>query len=187
MTKKQLRIKYKSLRQNLSNNEIESLSLDIANQLLQLPIWSHSYYHLFLSILKHKEVNTEYILNILAGKDKNIIISKSNFSTNTLTNYLLTDNTVIKSNSWGIPEPANGIEIAPSKIEVVFVPLLAFDTNGFRVGYGKGFYDTFLSQCRPKTLKIGVSFFEAENQIDNIYEGDIRLNYCVTPSMIYTF
>jgi 5-formyltetrahydrofolate cyclo-ligase len=55
---------------------------------------------------------------------------------------------------------------------VVFVPLLAFDKKGNRVGYGKGFYDAFLSKCKPETIKIGLSFFEAEETIDDVFEND---------------
>ena len=61
-----------------------------------------SFYHLFLTIEEQKEINTEYILNILAGMDKNIVISKSNFETNTLENYLLTDNTTLKKSKGNI-------------------------------------------------------------------------------------
>ncbi|WP_242133852.1 5-formyltetrahydrofolate cyclo-ligase [Aestuariivivens marinum] len=187
MTKAELRKKYKTYRHNLTPNDIEDFSLAIANQLLKLPIWDYSFYHIFLSIIEHKEINTDYILNILSGKDKNIVVSKSNFKTNTLTNYLLTDNTVLSKNSWGIPEPIDGIEIDNKKIDVVFVPLLAFDKNGHRVGYGKGFYDNFLINFKPNTLKVGLSFFKAEDLIEDIYENDIKLDYCVTPETIYRF
>ncbi len=187
MTKSELRKKYKSLRKNLTLNQIDDLSIAIANQTLKLSIWEHSFYHIFLSIEEHKEINTDYILNILAGKDKNIVISKSDFKTTTLINFLLTDSTVIKENHWNIPEPVDGIEIDNKKIDVVFVPLLAFDKQGNRVGYGKGFYDNFLSSCKPETIKIGLSFFETENDITDIFEGDIKLDYCVTPEKIYEF
>lgn len=187
MTKQELRKKYKDLRSKLSLNEIEEKSIVIANKLLQLPIWNKSFYHVFLSITEHKEVNTEYILSILSGKDKHIVVSKSDFKTSTMTNYLLTDSTKIKVNSWNIPEPIDGIEIQPDKIEVVFIPLLAFDKQGNRVGYGKGYYDKFLAECKPETIKIGVSFFDAEEQIQNITESDVRLDYCVTPNEVCKF
>lgn len=187
MTKQELRKKYKTLRNTLTEDVIEDLSLSIANKLLTLDIWNFSFYHIFLSIETQKEINTDYILNILSGKDKNIIISKSDFNTYELTNYLLTDATTIKLNAYNIPEPIDGIEINDSKIEVVFIPLLAFDTKGNRVGYGKGFYDKFLAKCKPETLKIGLSFFEAETEIQGIFDGDIPLNYCITPKKIYHF
>jgi 5-formyltetrahydrofolate cyclo-ligase len=187
MNKATLRTHYKRLRKALSEERIEDDSLQIANQMLLLPIWDHEFYHIFLSIIEHKEVNTDYLLNILSGKDKHIVISKSNFATREMSHVLLTDNTKIKKNEWHIPEPINGIPIASQHIDVVFVPLLAFDLHGHRVGYGKGFYDRFLKNCKADTLKIGVSFFEAETQIPDILESDITLDYCITPEKIYRF
>ena len=67
------------------------------------------------------------------------------------------------------------------------MPLLAFDKKGHRVGYGKGFYDKFLSECKPETIKIGLSFFEAEEMIADVFEADVKLDYCVTPEKIYEF
>ena len=187
MLKADLRKKYKSLRNTLSMTKIDNLSMAIANQVLKLPIWEHSFYHIFLAIEEQKEVNTDYILNILSGKDKHIVISKSDFETGLMTNFLLTDNTVLKKNNYNIPEPVDGIEIDNSKIDVVFIPLLAFDEKGHRVGYGKGFYDRFLANCKPETIKIGLSFFEAEDEITDVFESDVKLDYCVTPEKIYNF
>ena len=187
MYKKELRQKYKALRRELSLEEIETNSLSIANKLLQLDIWDRLYFHLFLTIEEQKEINTEFILQVLAGKDKEIVVAKTDFNSIQMTHYLLTDNTKFKKNEYNIPEPVDGIEVPVSKIDVVFVPLLAFDTKGNRVGYGKGFYDKFLSQCQPETIKIGLSFFEAEEEIVDVYTDDIRLDYCVTPNKIYTF
>ncbi|TBN16797.1 5-formyltetrahydrofolate cyclo-ligase [Hyunsoonleella pacifica] len=187
MTKKELRKTYKTRRQELTEHQIEDYSIAIANQLLTLPIWDYSFYHIFLSIEEQKEVNTDYILNILSGKDKNIVISKSDFKTNTLTHFLLTDNTIIKKNNYNIPEPIDGIEISTNKIDVVFIPLLAFDKQGNRVGYGKGFYDGFLGNCNPETIKIGLSFFEAVDEINDVFDRDIGLDYCVIPFEIFSF
>lgn len=185
--KKELRAKHKALRNTLSENEIEEMSLAIANTILNLPIWDKTYFHIFLPIIEHKEVNTEFILHLLSGKDKEIIISKSDFETRNMTHFLLTDNTKIKKNSYNIPEPVDGIEVPTKKIEVVFVPLLAFDKKGQRVGYGKGFYDKFLSECNANTLKIGLSFFEAEELITDVFEEDVKLDFCITPTTIYSF
>ena len=187
MNKKELRLKYKKLREELPPEEIEEKSLELANNLLRLSIWNYSYYHLFLSISEKREVDTQAILHILQGKDKNVVLSKSNFKSGELTNYLLTDSTIIKKNDWGIPEPVDGIEIPPEKIEVAFIPLLAFDEKGNRIGYGKGFYDKFLSGCTGDVVKIGISFFEAEEEIEEVDPHDVPLDYCVTPQKIYKF
>ena len=187
MTKKEARIKYKNLRQELTIEERDEKSCAIANELLKLPIWDKQYFHVFLSIQEHFEVDTEYILHILAGKDKDILISKSDFENSGMIHYLLTDGTKIRKNEYNIPEPIDGIEVADSKIDVVFVPLLAFDEKGHRTGYGKGFYDRFLSKCKPDVITIGLSFFEVEKEISDLHENDFALNYCVTPSKTYCF
>lgn len=187
MNKKELRAKYKALRRELSPDAIEDKSLAIANRMLQLDIWEKTYFHLFLTIEEQHEVETEFILQVLAGYDKEIVVAKSNFETLKMTNYLLTDNTKFQKNQYNIYEPVDGIEVPNSKIEVVFVPLLAYDKKGNRVGYGKGFYDQFLSDCPEDVIKVGVSFFEPEESIDDVYENDIRLDYCVTPDTSYAF
>ena len=187
MDKKEARKKSKEARKQLSQEEIEDKSLAIANQLLRMNIWDKLYYHLFLTIEEQKEINSEYILQILAGKDKEIVISKCEFATLGMTHFLLTDNTKIKKNSYNVPEPVDGLEVSDAKIDVVFVPLLAYDKQGNRVGYGKGFYDNFLSKCRPETIKIGLSLFPPEEKIDDVSESDVKLDFCVTPEEIYRF
>lgn len=186
MDKKQLRKYYKELRNKLSEEKREEKSLKIANRSLELPIWDKLYYHIFLTIKKQKEINTDYLLQILHGKDKNIVVSKSDFHTNEMIHYLLQDNTPLSLSSYGIPEPTNGIRLSPEVIDIVFVPLLAFDKKGHRIGYGKGFYDRFLAQCTPDTIFIGLSFFEAEESIAH-EPTDIPLHYCITPERTYTF
>ena len=176
MLKKDLRKLYQTKRRELKLTQIDELSLAIANNLLKLPIWEKTYYHLFLSIEEQREIQTEYILHILHAKDKEVIVPKSNFDNNTLTNFLLTDNTKILKNKYNIPEPVTGIEAPNNKLEVVFIPLLAFDKKGNRVGYGKGFYDKFLQILDSKTIKIGLSFFPPEELIKNIDEKDIKLD-----------
>jgi 5-formyltetrahydrofolate cyclo-ligase len=187
MLKKALRLHYKTLRKQLSENQLEEMSLAVANNVLTLPVWEKTYFHIFLPIEAHNEVNTEFILHLLSGKDKEIVISKSDFETRNMTHFLLTDNTKIKKNEYNIPEPVDGIEVPAKKIEVVFIPLLAYDKLGNRVGYGKGFYDKFLSECQPETIKIGLSFFEPEEQITDVFETDVKLDYCVTPNAVFKF
>lgn len=186
MLKKDLRALYLGKRLQYSTQSLQSESLTISNSLLALPIWSYTNYHIFLSIDRKSEIDTNFILSILQGKDKNVIIPKM-IKGYALENYLLTDNTTLKKNKWGVPEPIDGIKVEPSFIDAVFVPLLAFDKKGNRVGYGKGYYDNFLNNCKPEVLKIGLSLFEAEEQITDVYENDIPLDYCVTPKKTYIF
>lgn len=186
-SKKELRDTYKKLRASLSEEDRDLMSIEIANQALQLDIWQYDYYHIFLPIKRLREINTEYLLSILGGKDKNILISTSNFDTMEMKQYLLTDSTKLVENALGIPEPVGGIEIPKTATQVVFIPLLCYDVEGNRVGYGKGFYDRFLLKCSPNIQKIGLSFFEPESQKIRSNTQDVRLNYCITPKKYYKF
>ncbi len=186
MNKQGLRQLYKEKRALLSEEAIEELSLGIANQVLRIPIWEATYYHIFLPIDSKKEVNTEYVLHILQGKDKSVIVPRTDFKTLAMKHILLQENTTIKISAYGIPEPQGGIEVPASQIEVVFLPLLAYDKKGNRVGYGKGFYDRFLSQCSKDVITIGLSFFGPENSI-TAEATDIPLDYVVTPEETIVF
>jgi len=186
MLKKDLRLKYSKLRSSLTATLISQQSIAIANSVLQLPIWTYHNYHIFLPIQEKQEIDTEGIISILLGLDKNVIIPKI-VSNCELEHYLLTDNTKFTTNNLNIPEPVDGITISPEQIDVVFIPLLTFDTFGNRIGYGKGYYDRFLDECKENVLKIGLSFFEAEDKIDDILPTDIPLDFCVTPNKTYTF
>ncbi|WP_461302843.1 5-formyltetrahydrofolate cyclo-ligase [Aureisphaera sp.] len=186
MSKKDLRTSYKEKREQLSDDQIEDYSIAIANNALSLPIWNATYYHVFLSILEKKEVLTEHLLHILMGREKSVVVPKADFDTNDLKHILLQENTSLEVSNYGIPEPVSGIEIQASQMEVVFVPLLAFDKQGNRIGYGKGFYDRFLSECNQNCIKIGLSFFDAEDIVPHD-SMDIALDYCITPKTIHSF
>ena len=185
MDKKKLRLLYKKKRAELDSLKIENLSIEIANQILVLPLWGFENFHVFMGVEKMKEINTNHIISVLQGRDKNIIIPKVVSNTH-LAHYMLTDATKLKINQWDVLEPINGIEVEEKKIQVVFIPLLAYDCFGNRLGYGKGYYDRFLDKCAEKCLKIGLSFFTPEKKILTS-PLDIKLNYCVTPKKIYKF
>ena len=186
MLKTELRTEYRERRNLLPHSALSNKSSKIANRLLDMPIWHFFYYHIFLSIAKNKEVDTSFILPILQGKDKNVVVPRV-LKERSLEHYLLLDNTTITKNRLNIPEPVGGIKIQETALDVVFVPLLAFDSHGHRVGYGQGYYDVFLKKCRPDVIKVGLSFFEAEEAISDITKDDVALNYCVTPDKIYSF
>ena len=86
-----------------------------------------------------------------------------------------------------ILEPQSNEIMSPGEIDMVFVPLLAFDKNGFRLGYGKGFYDKWLADCRPDCIKIGFCYFEPIEAIDDRNEFDVPLDISITPHNVYVF
>jgi 5-formyltetrahydrofolate cyclo-ligase len=99
----------------------------------------------------------------------------------------VSEETVFEKNLFGIDEPVNGMEVSPDDIDMIIVPLLGFDSNGYRVGYGKGFYDRFLCRCRKDCVKIGFSYFEPVEAIEDINQCDVKLDYCITHEKFYIF
>ena len=185
LTKLALRKSFLKKRLALSGQEHEDKSFAIANNCLTLPIWHLEYYHLYLPIKAKAEIDTTLILTLLQGKDKQVILPRTKGSE--LEHILLTDLTKLKINGLGIPEPEKGIKISPEQIDVIFLPLLAWDKSGNRLGYGKGFYDNFLSLCKTNTLKVGLSFFDPVDKIVDIRSEDIRMDFCVNPEGIKKF
>ena len=169
----------------LSDQEHEDMSFAIANNCLKLPIWHLDYYHIYLPIKAKAEIDTTLILTLLQGKDKQVILPRIKGSE--LEHILLTDITKLKTNTLGITEPEKGIKISPEQIDVIFLPLLAWDKSGNRLGYGKGFYDNFLSLCKTNTIKVGLSFFDPVDKIVDIRSEDVRMDFCVNPEGIKKF
>jgi len=100
---------------------------------------------------------------------------------------IVDDNTSFEVNKFGIEEPIDGIDMIPTEIDMFIVPLLGFDKKGHRVGYGKGCYDRFLKKCRKDCIKIGFSYFDAIEKIEDTDKYDIKLDYCITPERSFTF
>ena len=186
MTKKELRLNFTFLRNSLSAEEIRSSSSRILEHLEAMPIWNHTYYHIFLSIVEKKEIDTSALLNLLFIKEKRVVVPKL-ASASDLEHFELRQDTKLVKNKWGIPEPGSGTRVTEEVIDVVFVPLLAFDRQGHRVGYGQGYYDRFLSKCRKDVVRIGLSIFDPVNAISDIEATDITLNFCITPDRVYSF
>lgn len=72
-------------------------------------------------------------------------------------------------------------------IDIAFIPLLAFDTEGNRIGYGKGYYDRFLAKCRKDIITIGLSYFPPLDKVDDIEFFDKKIDFCITPESVYAF
>ena len=180
-----LRSHYKKKRFSLTKQEVDHLSQRVCKQLDNLNIWKLKHYHIFISILKYNELDTSSIINKLKSEQKIIIVPK--ISNNELVHISINDETEFGLNDYGIKEPNDGNHFVIENLDIIFIPLLAFDIEGHRVGYGKGYYDRFLKLTNNSTLKIGLSFFNPINKILDIDDNDVKLDYCVTPKQVHKF
>ena len=187
-TKNELRQDYRQLRKQLSGDEVNDLSRKITTK---LGTWLEgqeglTHFHLFFPIAKFNEVNTFYIKQLLEQQDKTLLTSQVNREANRLETLLLPLEAAFFLDEWGIPVPQESVRVTTTKIQVVFVPLLAYDKSGHRLGFGKGFYDRFLASLEQPVLKLGLSFFAPEEVIP-VESHDIPLDFCITPEQILKF
>ncbi len=138
---------------------------------------------------RQNEVDTWPIIQRLSKNypSLQITLPKADPQTFSMESYLYHSKVQLQSNTWGIQEPLNGQLIAPQAIDMILLPLLTFDGQGYRVGYGKGFYDRFLSRCRKDIIKIGISPEAPVAQISDLNEYDVRMDYCITPEKVWEF
>lgn len=189
MTKKELRKIYHEKRKELSIHTIEKFNdLILINfQKINLPFINCV--HTYLASLKLVEVDTAIIIRYLKFKNPHlkVAVPKIDIHSGNMRHFHLDEEVKLISNGYGIQEPDNAREIMEDEIDLVLVPLLAFDHRGYRVGYGKGYYDKFLTVCRPDVIKIGLSFFDPVDEISDVNVFDIPLDFCVTPHQLFDF
>jgi 5-formyltetrahydrofolate cyclo-ligase len=189
MNKKELRILYKNKRAIIDPRK--RLQLDDL-LLLEFQQFDYSAVRVLLSywpLSNQSEPNTHlfsgYMRHMVPGLT--IAYPLVNRADAQMTALSIHEDTVYHTNQWGITEPKEGTVIDPQQVDLVFVPLLAYDKKGYRVGYGKGFYDRYLAKCREDVVKIGFSYFAPVDKIADTDHFDVPLSYCITPQQTYEF
>jgi 5-formyltetrahydrofolate cyclo-ligase len=174
---------------DLSPGEYDTLNRQLLFQFSSLDLEGIHCIHLFLPMLERREPNTFMLIEWLKANYPEItrVYPKANFGDNTMTHFYDDGDLKLSNNSFNIPEPIAGNLADIDKIDIAIIPLLILDIAGYRVGYGKGFYDRFTAQCKPGTQFIGISFFEPVDAIDDINSFDIPLQACITPEKIWQF
>lgn len=190
MTKSELREIYLERRSRIGIVEVARLSADIADRFfrdIEMPPGPNVL--TFIRSAKTNEIDTSAIYYRLWSKrpDVGVCAPRMTQGNDGFECVRFDRNSEFIENRWGIREPADGEIVDPTEIDVVIVPLLAYDRVGQRVGYGGGFYDRFLAKTRPECIKVGVSLFEPESLIDDVRPTDIRLDRCITPGETYRF
>src|SRR5687768_17075434 len=184
MIKSELRQLYLSKQKTISREDRASMSEGIAFQFASaFDLTGIRYLHGFIPIEKFNEVNTRPIFEVLWRDHPQIVtvVPRVDFESNELVSLTFRPGIELVRNTWEIDEPAHTEFIEPGEIDMVLVPGLCFDREGHRVGYGKGFYDRFLKTCRRDCLKVGLSYFPPVEGIDDVHDGDVRLDGVVTP------
>ncbi len=188
MTKEAIRKEYKQKRRKISASEKDKLEDLMLIQFQKLKLPSKKFFMSCLPIEAQNEYDPwlleEYYM--LMNYEAALIYPIVNTANETMRAVIVFDENEYEENIYGVLEPIGGVKVDPKDIEIMFVPLIAFDKNGNRVGYGKGYYDKFIETCSTSMIKIGFSFFDPI-EIDDVNATDKKLNYCITPNKTYKF
>jgi len=170
--RKQMMVK----RNILSHLEVDTLSQQVCRRLEELqPLQQAKVIMGFSSI--RNEVNLGPLLQKLQRQGRTILLPR--VEGNIMQAVEFRPGEDMGRGSFGIREPL-GEPFAVDKIDVVIVPGLVFDANGYRLGYGKGYYDRFLPRLNQQCFKCGICYeFQV---VDNVYPhpGDVPVHWIVT-------
>ena len=190
MTKADLRKSYLAKQKALTADErYEASNLIATNFFGSFSLDSVRTLHCFLPIEHFKEIDTTPIIHKLWIHYPQVrtVVPRVNFESGEMESVRYTAESETDRNRWLIPEPLEGEIIAPAAIDMVLLPGLCYDLHGNRVGYGKGFYDRFLSECRGDCKKLGLSYFDPIAQIDDVYHGDVTVDFVLTSREVVAF
>lgn len=189
MTKSYLRKVYKEKRLLLTDRELNIRQDLLLINFQKLHIPTLNFVHSYIPALQFNEPDPGLLTDWLQFINPGVHIVHPVIDSISLTmkHVICNADTNYKLNQYGIPEPVDGLEIAPEQLDLALIPLLIFDEKGNRVGYGKGYYDRFLANCRPEMLKIGLSFFSPIESVEDADFFDKKLDFCITPESVYAF
>ena len=174
-------------RQQLSAKERDALSNQI-NEIFQSFLTDQmASIHVYLPINSKYEVDTWPIIKDLWAKERRVAVPVMDSVEHRVISCELVPFTKLQENHRKVPEPVERKIFDDKSLDIVLAPLLAIDKLGYRVGYGKGYYDRFLKTLSKKVLKVGLSFFPPVDRISDIDPWDIAMDYCITPKEIIRF
>lgn len=183
--KKVLRKDMISKRKSLSKSEVQEKSSIILEQLKTIGL-SKDKEHIMLYMDFRNEVATKPFIDYLKGLGKKIYIPRVNKETNELDIYLITSEDDLILSDFGILEPNPETPTCdPLIIDLILSPGVAFTSNCYRLGYGGGFYDKFLTRTRPDVITAALAFdLQMVDELP-LEPHDQQLDYVITESKIY--
>ncbi len=178
LTKKELRQKMILLRRQIEGKQEKSK--DIMMFLIEHPLYQKASVIALYHSMKD-EVSTQKLISYSLQQGKRVLLPK--VVRKKMIFVEIGENTIYETSSFSIEEPVSSEEY-PHDIDLMIVPGVAFTKDGYRLGYGGGYYDRYLKG--KEILTIGVCFEEQIVDFIPIEEQDIRVNIVQTNYQLYT-
>lgn len=188
-TKAQLRAAYLKQRMALTEAERHRLNDLIMIQLQRIDLPYAENLLNYMPLEQKGEPNTFFFSHYFRFLNPGLRIAYpvSNMKDYTIEAFYADDDTEFERRAFDLVEPLSQALAAPEDFDIIIVPMIVADEQGYRVGYGKGMYDKYLKRCRKDVFKIGFSFFPPVAKISDIHQNDIPLDVLVYPDGISFF
>ncbi len=194
MPKQTLRSQIKQQRQALSQQQQHTAEHSLTTLLLQQPAINTSQ-HIALYLPHKGEISLQAFAKKAweAGKNLYLPVINPTHSSHSKSPVMLfkewNANSTLITNSWGITEPSNSPSIKPEQLDLVLMPLVAFDKKGNRLGMGGGFYDkTFaFKKTNPQQKPLLVGIAHAFQEVDALSTNswDVAMDGVATDKNIF--
>ena len=182
-----IRKKQKILRDKIFNNNPSHFALSLFNKLFEkIKFQEINIVSSFISI--NSEINTRDLNNLIFNKNKILclpVIEKKN--SHLIFKQFKSEENLVKGH-MNISEPQNKNKILNP--ELIFVPCLAFDKKGNRLGYGGGYYDrtfAYLNKINHRFISVAYAYEEQKLDYIPIDKFDFKVDYVITEKNLYSF
>ena len=183
--KKKIRTALQQKRDALSQEDVICLSKKITGHLVKSTIYNKSS-HICAYQAFRNEVSCEYIINQALADGKHVYLPVTDQTTHTIDFYKITRDTRYRIGAYGIKEPV--IDQFSEKLDqqaLILMPGLAFDRKKHRLGYGGGYYDKFLANCKEHITAALCYSFQITEELLPYEKHDILPDYIVTEQEIW--
>lgn len=183
--KKKLRAQARTMRRSMSPEGKQTLDRKIKNRLLNM--WALRQVDTVLCYVSTDiEVDTRELINALLQMGKRVAVPRCEDGKAEMNFYYIDSLEGLSAGSFGVdePDPQKCVMVGKTEGTVCIVPAFMFDKSGYRLGYGKGYYDRYLSGYKGST--IGICY--GDNIVDELYHGkyDRTVQLVVTEKEIIT-
>ncbi len=185
MSKSEQRSRALSARRSLSSEEIGHLSDAVAARFLELPEFKEA--RVVASyIAKADEVQTSGIVSASLAEGRTLIVPRADPATIALSFAPVSSMAELSPGHFGVLEPRPGAEVPLGAADVVVIPVVAWDEQGHRLGYGKGYFDRALS-ANPHPLRVGLALESQKAPTLPQSADDVPLDMIVTEARVLRF
>lgn len=185
--KQELRRKYRSIRESMDPQEKERLDRMIFERLIDLPAYREAK-KLLCFVSTSIEVDTIRILDHALAVGKTVAVPKCLDRQGNMDFFCIRSRTELSPGEFGLlePDPQHAARLTDFQNSVCILPAFSFDTDGYRLGFGSGYYDRFLRRYDGAGKKLGVCYNSCIASRLPRGRFDQTADYIITPKYVLT-